>query len=76
MTTEDDDQKGYTWEAGYADGLNIREVLEEDEGGSIEKSIAKLVAQARKSSEHWRNRRKFGWALCGTFMLPSTAHEQ
>lgn len=48
MTTEDDDQKGYTWEAGYADGLNIREVLEEDEGGSIEKSIAKLVAQARK----------------------------
>lgn len=29
-------------------GLNIREVLEEDEGGSIEKSIAKLVAQARK----------------------------
>ncbi|ETN83854.1 hypothetical protein RB195_009698 [Necator americanus] len=48
MTTEDDDQKGYTWEAGYADGLNIREVLEEDEGGSIEKSIAKLVADARK----------------------------
>ncbi|KAK6014020.1 Ssl1-like protein, partial [Ostertagia ostertagi] len=46
--TEDDDQKGYTWEAGYADGLNIREVLEEDEGGSIEKSIAKLVAEARK----------------------------
>ncbi|KAE9417668.1 hypothetical protein Angca_008889, partial [Angiostrongylus cantonensis] len=46
--TEDDDQKGYTWEAGYADGLNIREVLEEDEGGSIEKSIARLVAEARK----------------------------
>ncbi|KAK5968997.1 hypothetical protein GCK32_007881 [Trichostrongylus colubriformis] len=46
--TEDDDQKGYTWEAGYADGLNIREVLEEDEGGSIEKSIAKLVSEARK----------------------------
>ncbi|VDM63142.1 unnamed protein product [Angiostrongylus costaricensis] len=46
--TEDDDQKGYTWEAGYADGLNIREVLEEDEGGSIEKSIARLIAEARK----------------------------
>lgn len=29
-------------------GLNIREVLEEDEGGSIEKSIAKLVAETRK----------------------------
>ncbi|KAK5968654.1 General transcription factor IIH subunit, partial [Trichostrongylus colubriformis] len=29
-------------------GLNIREVLEEDEGGSIEKSIAKLVSEARK----------------------------
>ncbi|VDN31186.1 unnamed protein product [Cylicostephanus goldi] len=28
--------------------MNIREVLEEDEGGSIEKSIAKLVADARK----------------------------
>ncbi|KAL6727893.1 hypothetical protein Aduo_009731 [Ancylostoma duodenale] len=48
MTVDDDDQKGYTWEAGYADGLNIREVLEEDEGGSIEKSIAKLVAETRK----------------------------
>ncbi|KJH50510.1 transcription factor ssl1 [Dictyocaulus viviparus] len=46
--TEDDEQKGYTWEAGYADGLNIREVLEEDEGGLIEKSIAKLVAETKK----------------------------
>ncbi|CAI4231135.1 unnamed protein product [Auanema sp. JU1783] len=45
---DEEEQKGYTWEAGYAEGLNIKEVLEEDETGSIEKSIAKYVLEARK----------------------------
>ncbi|CAD6188600.1 unnamed protein product [Caenorhabditis auriculariae] len=45
---DDDEQKGYTWETGYAEGLNIGEVLVEDEGGSIEKSIARYVADSKK----------------------------
>ncbi|CAO4370368.1 unnamed protein product [Caenorhabditis nigoni] len=47
---DDDEQKGYTWEAGYAEGLNINEVLVEDEGGSIEKSIAKYVADSKRKA--------------------------
>uniref|UniRef100_A0A0M3IQW6 Ssl1 domain-containing protein n=2 Tax=Ascaris lumbricoides TaxID=6252 RepID=A0A0M3IQW6_ASCLU len=45
---EDDEQKGYTWEIAYAEGLNIREVLEEDESGSVEKSVAKLIFEAKR----------------------------
>ncbi|CAI5446015.1 unnamed protein product [Caenorhabditis angaria] len=45
---DEDEQKGYTWEAGYAEGLNINEVLVEDETGSIEKSIAKYVEDSKK----------------------------
>lgn len=44
---EDEEQKGYTWEAAYAEGLNIREVLQEDETGSVEKSVAKLILEAK-----------------------------
>ncbi|CAB3403697.1 unnamed protein product [Caenorhabditis bovis] len=50
MLNDDDEQKGYTWEAGYADGLNIGEVLAEDDSGSIEKSIAKFIADSKKKS--------------------------
>ncbi|VDO66706.1 unnamed protein product [Onchocerca flexuosa] len=45
---DDDEPKGYTWEAAYADGLNIREVLHEDESGSIEKSVAKLILDSKR----------------------------
>ncbi|KAF1761334.1 hypothetical protein GCK72_009590 [Caenorhabditis remanei] len=47
---DDEEQKGYTWEAGYAEGLNINDVLVEDEGGSIEKSIAKYVADSKRKA--------------------------
>ncbi|MFH4975800.1 hypothetical protein AB6A40_002509 [Gnathostoma spinigerum] len=45
---DDDEQKGYTWEAAYAEGLNIGEVLQEDEHGSVEKSVAKLILDAKR----------------------------
>ncbi|VDK54557.1 unnamed protein product [Anisakis simplex] len=45
---DDEEQKGYTWEAAYADALNIREVLEEDDSGSVEKSVAKLIFDAKR----------------------------
>lgn len=32
----------------YLAGLNIREVLEEDEGGSVEKAIGRLMKDARR----------------------------
>ncbi|KAM3723063.1 General transcription factor IIH subunit [Dirofilaria immitis] len=45
---DDDEPKGYTWEVDYADGLNIRDVLHEDESGSIEKSVAKLILDTKR----------------------------
>ncbi|CAJ0586361.1 unnamed protein product, partial [Mesorhabditis spiculigera] len=47
---KDDDDKGYTWEAAYAEGLNIRGVLEEDERGSIEKSIQRVIEEAKRKA--------------------------
>ncbi|VDD85898.1 unnamed protein product [Enterobius vermicularis] len=44
----DEEQKGYTWETAYAEGLNIREVLQEDETGSVEKSVMRLILEAKK----------------------------
>uniref|UniRef100_A0A1I8E8U8 VWFA domain-containing protein n=1 Tax=Wuchereria bancrofti TaxID=6293 RepID=A0A1I8E8U8_WUCBA len=44
----DDEPEGYTWEVDYADGLNIRDVLREDESGSIEKSVAKLILDTKR----------------------------
>ncbi|CAJ0950037.1 unnamed protein product, partial [Mesorhabditis belari] len=46
----EEEEKGYTWEADYAEGLNIRGVLEEDEKGSIEKSIQKVIEEARRKA--------------------------
>uniref|UniRef100_A0A915Q771 VWFA domain-containing protein n=1 Tax=Setaria digitata TaxID=48799 RepID=A0A915Q771_9BILA len=45
---EEEEPKGYTWEVDYAEGLNIREVLHEDESGSIEKSVAKLILDTKR----------------------------
>ncbi|VDN02731.1 unnamed protein product [Thelazia callipaeda] len=45
---DDDEPKGYMWEVDYAEGLNIKDVLREDESGSIERSIAKLVLDAKR----------------------------
>uniref|UniRef100_A0A1I7VGJ0 Nucleolar protein 14 n=1 Tax=Loa loa TaxID=7209 RepID=A0A1I7VGJ0_LOALO len=45
---DDDEPEGYTWEVDYADGLNIRDVLHEDESGSIEKSVAKLILDTKR----------------------------
>ncbi|PAV67980.1 hypothetical protein WR25_23348 [Diploscapter pachys] len=44
---DDDDQQGYTWEGAY-EGINIGKVLEEDDMGTIEKSIAKVVLEAKR----------------------------
>uniref|UniRef100_A0A0N5AMW4 General transcription factor IIH subunit n=1 Tax=Syphacia muris TaxID=451379 RepID=A0A0N5AMW4_9BILA len=44
----DEEQKGYTWETAYAEGLNIRDVLQEDDTGSVEKSIMHLILEAKK----------------------------
>uniref|UniRef100_A0A914C4P9 General transcription factor IIH subunit n=1 Tax=Acrobeloides nanus TaxID=290746 RepID=A0A914C4P9_9BILA len=44
----DEQQQGYKWEVAYAEGLNLRDVLTEDEGGSIEKAVKRLVAEAKR----------------------------
>ncbi|KAI1728965.1 ssl1-like domain-containing protein [Ditylenchus destructor] len=45
---DNDEQEGYKWEKAYADGLNISTVLEEDESGSIEDSIRKIILEAKR----------------------------
>uniref|UniRef100_A0A914VSN8 Ssl1-like domain-containing protein n=1 Tax=Plectus sambesii TaxID=2011161 RepID=A0A914VSN8_9BILA len=47
MAHEEDDN-AYSWEAGYAEGLNIREVLREDESGSLQPAISDLLSQAKR----------------------------
>ena len=44
----DEQQQGYKWEVAYAEGLNLRDVLTEDEGGSNEKAVKRLVAEAKR----------------------------
>lgn len=45
---ENDDQTGYKWETAYTEGLNIHAVLQEDETGSIEASVRKIVQEAKQ----------------------------
>uniref|UniRef100_A0AC34FFY3 TFIIH C1-like domain-containing protein n=1 Tax=Panagrolaimus sp. ES5 TaxID=591445 RepID=A0AC34FFY3_9BILA len=48
MDIDEPAEIGYKWESSYAEGLNIREAFAEDEQGSVEQAIAKLVADAKK----------------------------
>uniref|UniRef100_A0AC35FXY9 General transcription factor IIH subunit n=1 Tax=Panagrolaimus sp. PS1159 TaxID=55785 RepID=A0AC35FXY9_9BILA len=48
MDLDEPAEIGYKWESSYAEGLNIREAFAEDEQGSVEQAIAKLVADAKK----------------------------
>ncbi|TKR76736.1 hypothetical protein L596_017836 [Steinernema carpocapsae] len=46
---DEDEGNGYTWESAYAEGLNIGNVLQEDDKGSVEKSIAKAIFEAKRN---------------------------
>ncbi|KAK0415241.1 hypothetical protein QR680_011845 [Steinernema hermaphroditum] len=46
---DEEEGNGYTWESAYAEGLNIGSVLEEDDLGSVEKSIAKAIFEAKRN---------------------------
>uniref|UniRef100_A0A915ELT2 Importin N-terminal domain-containing protein n=1 Tax=Ditylenchus dipsaci TaxID=166011 RepID=A0A915ELT2_9BILA len=45
---DNDEQEGYKWEKAYAEGLNIRNVLQEDESGSVENAVRKIVTEAKR----------------------------
>ncbi|KAL3083355.1 hypothetical protein niasHS_011157 [Heterodera schachtii] len=49
---DDDDAIGgaeaFKWEQAYTEGLNIRSVLQEDEHGSVEESIRRLVMDEKR----------------------------
>lgn len=45
---DQDEVEGYKWETAYAEGLNIRSVLQENEEGSIEDSIRQIVLNAKR----------------------------
>uniref|UniRef100_A0A7E4V1Q0 General transcription factor IIH subunit n=1 Tax=Panagrellus redivivus TaxID=6233 RepID=A0A7E4V1Q0_PANRE len=44
----DEPEVGYKWEGSYTEGLNINEALAEDDSGSVEKAIAKLIEEAKR----------------------------
>lgn len=47
LNDDADEQQGYKWEVAYAEGLNLGE-LKEDEQGSIEKSVRQIITEAKR----------------------------